>query len=92
MKLEIISGVSCFGNGAMVGIALQGDMDASHICGWASSASTTAWGRPASTQTLNGRTEAEQIAYLADRWQEWATYNNVQISINRTPRRVKAPF
>lgn len=88
MQLEIIVGVSFFGNGPCVGIALQHHVDAIGLGNWAESVSTTAWGRPACTQTLNGRSEGEQIAYLVSRWQAWAEANNVAITIATTPRKV----
>ena len=93
-KLDIIVGTSHFNGGPVVGIALKGDTNASACCKWAESVATTAWGRPIGVEPKNGRktTEAEEIAYLANRWQEWATHNNIQITINRTPRRVKKPF
>ena len=90
-QLDIIVGVSYFTGGPVVGIALKGEKSASGATKWAE---TFKHGRPASVEPRNGRdtTEEAEITYLANKWQEWADLNNIQVKINRKPRRVKAPF
>lgn len=90
-KLEIIVGVSHFSGGPIVGIALPKDQNGNGCTKWADSLGC---GRPATVEPRNGRntTEEAEIKYLADRWDEWAARNNIQIQIKRTPRRVAKPF
>lgn len=90
-QLEIIVGVSYFSGGPIVGIALKGAKNSSSASEWAESVGC---GRPATVEPRNGRdvSEESEIAYLADRWEEWAVRNNIQIKIKRKPRRVSNPF
>jgi hypothetical protein len=86
MRIDIITGVSIFNqNMPIVGVALKGEISTTNICKAADAASTVR-GRPAATQTLSGRTEAEQIAYLVSKWVEWAHHNNIPLNINTKPR------
>lgn len=87
MHIEVIVGTSIFNGRPCVGLALKGQTSASGLCKAAEAASISR-GRPAGTQTLDGRTEAEQISYLVGRWQEWATHNNISLTIKNKPRQV----
>jgi hypothetical protein len=92
MQLEIITGVSLFNNACqIVGIALVGQNDAKGACDWAQSVAVIR-GRPAGVESLSGYSEADTIACLSAKWQEWANHNNLDITINRTPRRASNPF
>jgi hypothetical protein len=92
MQLEIITGVSFFDNKcSIVGIALSGQQDAKGVCDWARSVAVNR-GRPNGVESLSGFSEEDTIACLSAKWQEWANHNNLDITINRTPRRVSNPF
>lgn len=86
MQIEVIIGVSFFSGAPCVGVALVGEADGINLCKAAEAAACG--NRPATIQTLNGRTAADQISYLVGKWESWAEAYGIPLSINTRPRKV----
>lgn len=91
MKLDIIIGTSVYTPDAtVIGIAFKGESDSVAFTKWASANST--FGRPNTVQALNSRPEADQIASLVAKWEEWSRKSGNPLTIKATPRKVANPF
>lgn len=88
-SIEIIVSTSMFTTDTIFGVAFKGDSNPLNVEKWAESHGQ---GRPATSQTLNVRPEADQLNYLIGRWQEWSERTGIPLTINPTPRKVRAPF
>lgn len=86
---EIITSTSFFTGQIIYGLALPGECTPISFQKWADAHGK---GRPATSQTLNGRTPAEQIQYLLARWAEWSERTGIPLKINTNPRKVAGPF
>lgn len=87
--VEIILSTSLFTSQPIYGLALAGASNPLSFEKWADAHGR---GRPATSQTLNGRPAAQQIQYLVSRWTEWSERTGIPLQINPTPRKVAAPF
>lgn len=87
--VQIITSTSFFTGQTILGLAFPGECTPINFQKWAEGHGR---GRPATTQTLNGRTQAEQTQYLLARWAEWSERTGITLKINPTPRKVAGPF
>lgn len=89
MQLELITGASHFSNTTeLLAVVFPLQDGTGPVCRWAEQYR----GRPAATQTIDGRGAQYAADNLKARWLEWAAANNIQISFKQQIRKARKPF